>query len=68
MIMIETCTVFNLCALYRNFQLRQRSMVHLALMWQLPLKMGVNAQQVTLKKVTKEQNEERYQASKEGTQ
>ena len=43
-------------------------MVHLALMWQLPLKMGVNAQQVTLKKVTKEQNEERYQASKEGTQ
>ena len=50
MIMIETCTVFNLCALHRNFQLRQRSMVHPALMWQLPLKMGVNAQQVTLKK------------------
>lgn len=25
-------------------------MVHLVLMWQLPLKMGVNAQQVTLKK------------------
>ena len=25
-------------------------MVHLALMWQLPLEMGVNAQQVTLKK------------------
>ena len=41
---------FNLCALHGNFQLRQRSVVHLALMWQLPLKMGVNAQQVTLKK------------------
>lgn len=25
MIMIETCTFFNLCALHRNFQLRQRS-------------------------------------------
>ena len=50
MIMIETCTFFNLCALHRNFQLRQRSMVHLTLMWQLPLKMEVNAQQVILKK------------------
>ena len=50
MIMIETCTFFNLCALHRNFQLRQRSLVYLVLMWQLPLEMGASAQQLTLQK------------------